>query len=178
MAHEEFALTVGEITAPFGIKGEAKVRLDTDFPDRFARMKQVCLRWASGATRIAEIETARVNQGQVVLKLRGIDTRTDAESLRGAMLQIRPDEAVRLPNNEFYIHDLLGCMVVLESGRELGRIKSVLRGPGNDVYAIGEGKDEILLPAVRDVVKSVDIVARTVVVSPTPGLMPDEAEEA
>ena len=66
----------------------------------------------------------------------------------------------------------------MDNERVLGRLNSILRGGGNDVYVIGEGKAQILLPAVQDVVREVDLKRRRIVVSPTPGLLPGEAEEA
>lgn len=178
LSPEEWSLMVGEIVAPFGIKGEAKVRLSTDFPDRFARLRQVCLRLPDGTMRLWDVETARHHKEQVLLKLRGVNRIEDVELLRDAQVLIRATEAVRLPANEFYIHDLVGCEVVLEDGRVLGPLTAVLRGDAkaHDVYVIGEGKSEIMLPAVREIVRSVDMKTHRIVVAPTPGLLPEEQE--
>ena len=178
MRHEEWSLTIGEIVAPFGLAGEVKVRMETDFPDRFARLKQICLRDAKGEGRLSEVESVRPHKGQILLKLRGIVSIDMAEGLRNNLIQVRPQDAVRLPQNEYYIHDLLGCEVITAEGRVLGPLTDVLRSPANDVYVVGKGKDEILLPVVRDVVQSVDLTARRIVVTPTPGLLPDEAVDA
>jgi len=177
MAYEDWKLTVGEVAAPFSRFGEVKVNLETDFPNRFARLAQVCLRPKTGEARLFDVEKARLHKGQVLLKLRGIDSINDAETLRNYKVQVRSNEAVPLQTNEFYIHDLLGCEVALPDGQILGIITNVLRGNSNDVYVIGQGKDEILLPAIRDVVQSVNIVAKKIVVTPTPGLMPGDAVE-
>ena len=176
VAHEGWSFTVGEIVSPFGRVGEVKVRLDTDFPDRFARLKRVCLRWPSGDARIVEVERSRLHKGQILLKVKGMESIDDAETLRNARVQIQPDDAVQLPANEYYIHDLIGCDVVTAEGRLLGPLTSVLVNPANDVYVVGQGKSEILLPAVRDVIVSVDLTSRRIVVQPTPGLLPEEQE--
>src|SRR5947207_12138689 len=144
MIQDKWSRTVGEIVAPFGRIGEVKVRLETDFPDRFARLKQVCLRWPNGTFRLSEVESARLHKGQILLKLRGVDSIDEAERRRSARVQVRLDEASPLSADEFYIHDLLGCEVVTAGGRVLGPLTSVLRGPANDVYVVGEGKTEIL----------------------------------
>jgi 16S rRNA processing protein RimM len=179
MSLVEWNLTIGEIVAPFGLAGEVKVRLETDFPERFARLKQVCLRWPTGRATVLDVESTRLHKGQVLLKLRGITTIDAAETLRNALVQVREQEAVPLPANEFYIHDLIGCAVVTVEGRTLGQVTSVLRGgAANDVLVIGEGKSEILLPMVRDVIRQVDIALRRILVSPSPGLLPGEAEES
>ena len=174
MAYEDWILTVGEVTSPFSRFGEVKVNLETDFPDRFARLKEVCLRPKTGEARLFDVEKARLHKGQILLKLRGIDSINDAETLRNWKVQVRSQDAVPLPNNEFYIHDLIGCEVVLADGKVLGKITNLLRGSNHDIYAVGQGKEEILLPAIRDVVQSVDIVAKRIVVTPTPGLLPGE----
>ncbi len=168
---------IGEIVAPFGLKGEMKVRLETDFPKRFAHLQQVCLRWPDGAARLADVEGARLHKGQILLTLRGVSSIDEAEPLRNVLVQVRGQDAVRLPANEFYIHDLVGSEVVTLEGRVLGRLTTILRGEANDVYVIGEGKNEILLPAVKEVVREVDVANRRITVAPTPGLLPDEVEE-
>jgi 16S rRNA processing protein RimM len=171
MSHPDWSLTIGEIVAPFSRFGEVKVRLETDFPDRFARLAQVCVRWSSGAARLYAVESARLHKRQIVLKLQGVSSIEEAEALRNTWLQVRAEEAVRLPANEFYIHDLIGCAVLTSEGRLLGPVTSVLRGGANDVFVIGEGKEEILLPVVKEVVQSVNIGERRIVVTPTPGLL-------
>lgn len=177
MAHEDWDWTIGEVVAPFSRFGEVKVRMETDFPDRFSRLSQVCLRRPSGEARLIRVEGARVHKGQALLKLEGVNSISDAETLRNVQVQIQRKEAVALPKNEFYIHDLIGCTVETPEGKVLGPLTSVLRGGANDIYVIGKGKDEILLPAIKEVVQSVDTTAKKIVVTPTPGLLPGEAEE-
>jgi 16S rRNA processing protein RimM len=176
MNHTEWNLTVGEIVAPFGLSGEMKVRLETDFPDRFARLKQVCIRRPDANGKLYEVTGARPHKGQILLRLQGVATIEDVEPLRNSLVQIQSSEAVRLPANEFYIYELIGCEVVTDSGRSLGCISDVLRGAANDVYVIGSGKQELLLPVIQDVVKFVDTSARKITVTPTPGLLPEEQE--
>lgn len=173
MPYNDWTLTIGEIVAPFGRIGEVKVRLETDFPDRFKKLKQVCLRLGRESASIFDIENARIHKGQALLKLKSIEDITGAETLRNALVQIRPDDAVILSPNEFYIHDLIGCEVALENGRILGKLTNVLRYPANDVYVVGEGKAEILLPAIQDVVRNVDLKQKVILVTPTPGLLPE-----
>ena len=178
MPESEWNLNIGEIVAPFSRFGEVKVRLDTDFPERFKGLKQVQVCPKSGEPRLMDVETCRFHKGQVLMKLRGMESINDAETLRNAIVQVRDDQAVTLPDNEFYIHDLIGCEVIAQENRLLGKVTAVLIGPANDVYVIGQGKDEILLPAIKDVIKNVDISARQITVTLTPGLLPEEAEEA
>jgi 16S rRNA processing protein RimM len=177
MSLEDWNWTIGEIVAPFSRFGEVKVRLETDFPNRFEHLSQVCLRRATGEARLYRVKGVRFHKGQALLKLEGIDSISDAETLRNSLVQVRAEEAVTLPKNEFYIHDLLGCEVVTAEGRVLGPLSAVLRGGAHDIYVVGSGKNEILLPVIKEVVREVDLMARRIVVTPTPGLLPGEAEE-
>lgn len=177
MLLEHWSWTIGEIVAPFSRFGEVKVRLETDFPDRFARLSQVCLRRTSGEARLYRVEGVRLHKGQALLKLEGINSISEAETLRNMLVQVRREEAISLPENEYYIHDLVGCEVVTAEGRALGSLTSVLRGGAHDIYVIGSGKSEILLPAIKEVVSRVDMAERRILVTPTPGLLPDEAED-
>lgn len=170
----EWNLIIGEIVAPFGLAGEVKVRLETDFPERFLQLKQVCLRWPSGEAELHWVESTRFHKGQVLLRLRGVTTIDAAETLRSALVQVPAHEAVRLPANEFYIHDLVRCEVFTEQGRRLGSVCSVLRNQANDVLVVGKGKGEILLPMVRDVIRIVDVANGRITVNLTPGLLPQD----
>lgn len=172
-AYHDWNLIIGEIVAPFGLAGEMKVRLETDFPERFNQLRRVCVRRPNGEALLLDVTGVRHHKGQVLLKLRGITSIEQAEALRNSLVQVRREEAVRLPENEYYIHDLIGCEVVTVEGRVLGPLTTVLRGAGNDVYVIGQGKEELLLPAVQDVVRRIDLTQRRIVVEPTPGLLPD-----
>jgi 16S rRNA processing protein RimM len=179
MAYEAWSLTIGVIVAPFGLAGEVKVRLETDFPERFTRLTQVCLRPPDGEARLCSVENTRPHKGQILLRLRGVASIDDAERLRNVLVQVRPEDAVPLPPNEFYIYDLVGCEVVSVDGVRLGTLTSVIRGTGNDAYVIdGGARGEILLPAIHEVIRSVDLSTRRITVSPTPGLLPGQAEEA
>jgi 16S rRNA processing protein RimM len=173
MALDEWNLTIGEIVAPFGLAGECKVRLETDFPERFAQLKQVCLRLPDGKAALYEVAGSRPHKGQILLKLKGVTAIEGAEALRNALVQVRAEDAVRLPANEFYFYQLIGCEVITTEGRALGAVTAVLRSGANDVLVIGEGKSEILLPLVKDVVREVDPTQRRIVVTPTPGLLPE-----
>lgn len=174
MPLDTWTLTIGVVVAPFGIRGEVRVRLETDFPDRFLALKKACLRPQQGEARLVEITGCRFHKGYALLRVREVETMSQAELLRGSLLQVREADAVALPRNEFYLHDLKGCDVVTCAGRRLGQLTEVLRGRANDVYVVRDGGQEILLPAVSQVITSVDLQSRRIVVSPTPGLLPDD----
>lgn len=181
MRDETWSLLVGVVVAPFGRVGEVKLHIETDFPERFSLLETVCFALPDRSIRILPLERVRIHKGQALLKLKDINSINEAEDLRGARVLIRPCDAMPLPENEYYIHDLIGCTVVTEDGTKLGTLMSVMQGVANDVYVIKSApntKEEILLPAVRQIIQKVDIEARTIQVSLIPGLLPGEAEEA
>lgn len=162
--------TIGQVVALFGVRGELKVRLFTDIPDRFAQLASVHL---DPDYRCLEIERVRPYKGEMILlKLRGIDDADTAETLCGQCLFIPADQLAHLPAGSYYQHDILGLAVFLPDGRELGRIVDIVQTGSNDVYVVREpdGK-QALIPAIREVVRQVDLLHHTMSIDPLPGLL-------
>lgn len=170
-------VAVGEVTAPFGIHGELKVRPLTDFPERFARTETLYL----GKDHSPHaVEAARIHGAQVVLRVAGIASVAEAEALRGETLWVPAAELVALPQDSYYLHDLIGLRVRHVDGRVLGVVGDVLTGTGNDLLVVRDTQTgaETLLPAVKEFVKRVDIEGGELLVEPIPGLFDDRFEEA
>ena len=156
-------LLVGQVLKPQGIKGQVKVRPDTDDPGRFEDLEFVYRKNQEQFERIS-IDEALVRPDGVFLRLAGAQTRDDAEAQRGWMLYVDRDHAVRLGENETFICDLIGCRVLDTHGEELGTVTDVLQPGGNDVYVIKTPKGEMLLPALKHVIPDVDVQSGTVTV--------------
>jgi 16S rRNA processing protein RimM len=159
-------LIVGRILAPWGIRGEVKVEVVTDFPERFAPGKVVYLN-----ARRLEIESCRPQKQQLVVKLATIDTVEDAEKLRGQDLTIPFSELYHLPEGQYYAFQLIGLDVITTSGEKLGKIADIMTTASNDVYIVKAPKGEILIPAIEDVVKSVDLKKGRIVIEAIEGLL-------
>jgi 16S rRNA processing protein RimM len=108
------------------------------------------------------------------LKLEGVEDRNAADALRGLTVSVPYDSLETLPENEYYWEDLVGLAVVTEDGKSLGRIETIFPTGSNDVFVCREGGREILLPAIAEVIRSVDIRAGTVVVRLLKGLEPGD----
>lgn len=158
---ELWDLVIGQITAPFGIKGELRVRPETDYPDRFLDLKEVCLELPSGEERRERVAAAAVTPKGIRLRLAGCRSRGAAEQLRGAWLKIRKSQAVPLPEDSYWVDDIIGVRALTEQGEDLGEVTEVIRAPGNDVYVTPRA----MIPALRSVVKRIDLERRQMIVS-------------
>ncbi|GAC1433558.1 MAG: ribosome maturation factor RimM [Ktedonobacteraceae bacterium] len=166
--------TIGKIVAPFGIRGELKVFSLSDIPDRFAQLDSVFVGPDHAPRKITTVRPYKGNM--LILKFVGIDDATTAETLRNLDLSIPLDKLAKLPPNSYYQHDILGLRVAILNGREIGTIIEIMETGSNDVYVVkGENSKQILLPAIKDVVKQVDLIRRMMYIEPMAGLLDDDA---
>ncbi len=169
-------MAVGLITSVHGLKGEVKVELHTDFPDRFALGARLFL----GTTLIeVDIIQARPHKGQLLVQLAGVTTREEAETLRGQWFFIHEAQAAELDKDTYWIHEIIGLAVQTVEGRRLGIIEDVLATGANDVYivkteeSVNRGQD-LLLPAIADVIQSIDIAAGSMTVQLLHGMLEED----
>ncbi len=151
-------LIVGEILKPQGIRGELKVRPFTDSAEDFRAFKRVFLDETE-----YRVLSVRVGDGAVYLGLRGVPDRNAAELLRGKKIVVRREDAPEPEEGTYYIVDLLGSEIVTEEGKLLGELTEI-RQAATDIYTLrAEGK-EILFPAAKGVVLTVDIENKRITV--------------
>ena len=155
-------VAVGRVLGPFGVKGELKVQPLTDNPRRFAAKSRV---WAG--EQLVTIAESREAGGYVYVRLKGFADRTSAERFRHALLQVPEESLPPLPEGEYYRFQLIGLRVFDREGEPLGTLDQVLETGANDVYRVRrpDGTD-LLLPALDDVIVSVDLVEKRMVVDP------------
>lgn len=160
---------VGRIDRPWGLQGHIKVLPLTDFPERFKPGARVFI---AGVER--GVSECRWQSGRVYLRLTGVDAIEDAEDLRGKLIEIPDDDRPPFDEGEYYISDIEGCSVRTTEGSELGEVVEVLTPGANDVWVVHrEGRRDILIPAIHDVVKEIDIDGRVLVVDLPDGLDPE-----
>lgn len=150
---------------PRGVRGELNVDPLTDFPQRFRAGATV---WAGGAAYT--VRHARMHQRTLLLELQGVESRSDAEALRGLLLEVPEAELPQLPEDRYYRFQVLGMEVVDQQGRLLGHVEEVLETGANDVYIVRDADGELLLPAIDTVVKEVDVAGRRMAVELIEGL--------
>jgi 16S rRNA processing protein RimM len=155
---------------PHGVRGEVVVEVLTDFPERLAQLKRVYLGDEQNATP-ATVRSCRGNGDTVLMAFEDFPDRTAVEALRDQLVQVPLAEAAPLPEDTYYPHQLVGLDVVTTSGDDLGRLSDVLFTPANDVYVVTGPRGEVLLPAIRQVIKQIDLAAGRMVVELIPGLL-------
>ncbi len=164
-------LAIGQVVRAHGIRGEISVAVLTDFPERLDTTEWVYLgnEFEADAYRL---EKYRWHKKNVLLTLAGVTDRTQAEQLRGQLVQVPVEEAVPLPEGDYYLYQLKGLQVITTDGKVLGKITNILETKANDVYVVkGDGPQEILLPAIPDVVKAIDIQKGRMIVKLIEGLI-------
>lgn len=164
-------ITVGRILSPWGVKGQVKVEALTDDVKRFDKLARVFID-VGDVPVCSDVESVLyLKDVFVVLKLKNIDTPEQAEKFRGGYLKVLRKDAVKLPEGRFFICDIIGLCVLTESGEPLGRIVNVIQTGANDVYVVkGENGREIFIPAVRHVVKKIDLENNKMVVQLMEGM--------
>jgi 16S rRNA processing protein RimM len=161
---------VGKVLKPQGIKGEIKVKSISPNPQRFKTLKKVFIEKETLITY--SIESVRVSDKFVFLKLLGIDNREESESLRGSDLLIDKSDLIDLKKDEYFVHDLIGCKVVTDKGLVLGNLIDVSQYGGNDLYVVkNDAGKEIQIPATKEVIKQVDIQNKEIEVHLLEGLL-------
>ena len=160
------SVKLGKITAPVGIKGEVRVYPYTDEPTRFSSIEKLD---ADGVS--FDVEKVRYLKNMVILKLSGIDSRNDAEQMRGKELSMEKEMLWDIPEDTYFVKDLLGCIATSEDGTFIGTLSDVIKNNAQDLYEITkEDGNTFLLPAVKEFVLCVDTQSKKITVRLVEGL--------
>ena len=166
-------LLVGRVARPHGVRGELRVRIITDYPERLSHHAYLYLA-PSASPETANpypVEKLRIHGNVLLLKLGGCDDRNSADQLRGMLVQIPIDDAVPLEDGEFYLYQVIDVQVETDGGEVLGRVVDVIETGANDVYVVRGPRGEVLLPAIEDVIVELDLESNRMVVHLIPGLL-------
>ncbi|PTH23927.1 ribosome maturation factor RimM [Staphylococcus arlettae] len=163
---------VGKIVNTHGIKGEVKVKSNSDFTDtRFQPGEVLTIEQTHKEPVMLTVASHRMHKGLHMLTFEGINNINDIEHLKGqVLLQERDHEEIELAENEFYYSDIIGCTVFDDEDTPLGRVIEIFETGANDVWVV-KGDKEYLIPYIADVVKEVDVEGRTIHITPLEGLL-------
>lgn len=164
-------IEIGQIVNTNGLKGVVKVNPFTDDISKFESLKYIYIQLKNELKKV-KIEQVRYNKNQVLLKLEGIDSIEEAEKYRNFYLKTEKESQEELGEDTYYIVDLIGLDVYSDKDEYLGKIDDVFPTGSNDVYVIKDnlGK-QILIPAIADVVKKVDLKNKKMIINLIPGLL-------
>jgi 16S rRNA processing protein RimM len=149
-------VSVGYIRRAHGIGGCVHVESLTDNPTRFEALSEVIVE-IGGKRTLYHVERCSAASKSLLVKFKGVDDRTEAEKLKSGYLLVEAAKLPELEEGSYYLFDLIGMNVYTISGELLGEITDVQQYPANDVYIIEGEKGKLLLPAIRDVVKNIDV---------------------
>jgi len=159
---ESVFLAVGKLLRPHGLRGEIKMKVITDFPERLCAGASL---YVGPEYEMLTISDIRGSDQSRILSFTGLEDREEVGRLRNMYLYIRTDTLHGLPEGEYYFHELLGLVVVDEGEQLLGTLEEIMETGANDVYIVRtpEG-EEILLPAIESVILEVDLEKRQILV--------------
>lgn len=161
-------IAVGRITRAHGVKGEVAVQPLSEVETRFEPGSRLYLDENDG-DQLTVVEV-RSHRGRLLVTFEDVPDRDRAEALAGAFLFVPASSAPALPEGQYWTHELVGCDVLTEGGRVLGPIREIIHTSANDVWVAQGHEGETLIPALKDVVKQVDLPARRVIVGDVAGL--------
>jgi len=165
-------LIVGRVLRAWGIRGDLKIQPMTDRPADFARLTQVFVgapMSAGAPPRRYEVQSFRPYQGNWLLHLVEVSTRTQAEALHDQPILIERVQR-QLEADEYLADQIIGLKVITLTGEALGTVVEILTTGANDVYVVQGERGEVLLPARSEVVRSIDLATATMTVELLPGL--------
>jgi 16S rRNA processing protein RimM len=169
-------LLLGQVLRPHGVRGELRLEVMTDYPERIVPGGMVYLGTDPDDTRSAEeyeVASVRRHLQYLIIRLAGIEDRNEAETLRDRYVMVALDQAVPLEEDEFYLFQAIGLEVSTEEHEALGRVSEVIETGANDVYVVRGPRGEILIPAIDECIVEIDIAAGTMTVRLMDGLLGD-----
>ncbi len=169
-------VVLGRVRRPHGVRGEIRVEIITDYPERVAMHDHLYLAppGRSDHAERCQVESVRPHKGVLLIKLAGYNDREAADGLRGMLVQLPVEEAVPLEEEEYYYFQLEGVEVETETGEYLGRVIEVLEPGAHDVYLVEGPRGEILIPAIEDVILELDLEMGKMLVRPLPGMLKED----
>lgn len=167
----EQLMEIGQIVNSYGIKGFLKVVAFTDDITRFEDLKSIYIE-IKGSLKTFDIDEVKYAKNLVLLKLKGIDDINTAQNFKNCYIKIDRKDAVKLPKNSYFIVDLIGIKVYTDENVELGNIIDIYPTGANDIYVVKneEGK-QVLLPAISEVIKDVNLENKKMIVHLIDGLV-------
>ena len=165
---------VGKIVNTHGIRGEVRVISRTDFPEERYKTGNTLYLFMQGDKQPREltVKSHRKHKNFDLLTFEGCENLNQAEEMKNGILKVSEDQRGELEEGEYYIQDIIGCEVHTLDSEVIGKVTEVLSPGANDVWVIKKpGGKEVLIPYIEDVVKSVDVKEKVIIIEPMEGLL-------
>jgi 16S rRNA processing protein RimM len=160
-------LVIGRVLRPHGVRGELLLETLTAFPGHLAEVGSVYL---GEPPQAHPLQATRLHRGQLLIALADCPDRDSAEQYRGQVVQIPIQAAAPRPPGRYYQHELIGLRAVTDAGEELGTVAEILDTGSADVYVVRREGGEILLPAIRSVIREISLEQKRILVHLIDGL--------
>jgi 16S rRNA processing protein RimM len=164
-------IAIGRISKPIGTQGEIKVLPLTDDRQRFAGLQSVWMGYDATKVEECDILAVKVDTKQIVVNLKGIKTPDEAEKLRNKYLFVPKEQTIKLHTGSYFMDDVIGCEVVTEEKMNVGVVADLLSLPANDLWVVRNGAKEFLIPAVKAIIRDVDVKMKRITIHALEGLL-------
>lgn len=170
--HDDEMVAIAQILKPHGLAGEVRVLPLTNFPEHFAKLEKVYLQINNSEGQTVHVVSAKPHQkGLWLMKFSEFTSIEMVEHLRHAYVKISHDALFTLPTGHYYVMDLIGCTVYLEDKSKIGVITNVLQTGANDVYVVRTATKDVLIPAIKECIQTIDIDNKTIIIRLLAGLL-------
>jgi 16S rRNA processing protein RimM len=157
-------IAVAKMKRPVGLKGEIALEPMTDYRERLLQLANVWIGQDEETARSRRVDRVRMTSSTVILKLGDVGSRTQAEEYRGQYVFVDEEDSPRPEPGSYYVHEVVGLDVVREDGTFIGRIRDVQKFPAQDIWIAVQGDREVMIPAVKEIIRSVELDTRRVIV--------------
>jgi 16S rRNA processing protein RimM len=164
-------VAIARIVKPRGLKGELVADVLTDFPERFDGLEKVTAILPTGERLDLKIENSWFQKDRIVLKFEGYDSIETAETLRNAEICVPESDAVELEDGEFFDWELIDCRVETTDGKNVGKVREVMRTGGTEILVVANEEKEFLVPFAQTICVEVDVEKKLILIDPPEGLL-------
>lgn len=173
MLNPEDYIFIGKIGRTTKTDGTVVIIPMTSFPERFSKLKEVFLTRVKSAPKTYKVSKVTIQKEKISIKLEGVDSIEEAEKLKDFRITIHKDDKFELPEDYYYISDLVNCIVYDQDENRLGQVKEVMEMAANDIYIVDYKGKDLLIPAISQFVRDIDTENKKIVVSLIDGMLPE-----
>ncbi len=164
-------IAIGKILKPIGIKGKVKILPFADDIQRFTQLDSVWIGKDSKTTEKKSIFVESIETNKIIAQIENVNSANEAEKILNQFIFTSEEKIIQLKKGSYFIHDVIGCEVITETQMRVGFIKDVFSLSTNDVWVIDSNGKEILIPAVKEIIKHVDLKIKRVTINAIEGLL-------